>query len=113
MVTRIDTGRLVVLATGDIETTGQAAVLTSGRPLTADVLIVPHHGSARQTAELFAAVAAPVALIGVGENTYGHPSATALQLLARAGTTAFRTDTQGSLAVTVNDTGLRVTTERP
>lgn len=112
VVTRIDTGRLVVLATGDIETTGQSAVLASGQPLTADVLIVPHHGSARQTAELFTAVAAPVALIGVGENTYGHPSATALQLLARAGTTAFRTDTQGSLAVTVTDTGLQVTTER-
>ena len=113
VVTRIDTGRIVVLATGDIETAGQAAVLGSGQPLAADVLIVPHHGSARQTPELFAAVAAPIALIGVGENTYGHPSATALRQLAQAGSAAFRTDTQGSVAVTLSDSGLLVTTERP
>lgn len=113
VVSRIDTGRVVVLATGDIEHTGQAAVLRSGLPLDADVLVVPHHGSARQTPELFLAVGAPVALIGVGENTYGHPSATALRQLAQAGTTVFRTDTQGSLAVTPTDTGLQVTTERP
>ncbi|MCA0251925.1 MAG: ComEC/Rec2 family competence protein [Actinobacteria bacterium] len=113
VVTRIDTGRVVVLATGDIETAGQAAVLGSGQPIVADVLIVPHHGSARQTAELFAAVGAPVALIGVGENTYGHPSDSALRQLSQAGSAVFRTDTQGSLAVTVAEAGLQVTTERP
>ncbi len=113
VVTRIDTGDLVVLAAGDIETAGQAAVLGSGQPLAADVLIVPHHGSPRQTAELFTAVGAPVALIGVGENTYGHPSQTALAMLARSGATVFRTDTQGSLAVARTETGLEVTTERP
>ncbi|MCW5950659.1 MAG: ComEC/Rec2 family competence protein [Propionibacteriaceae bacterium] len=113
VVSRIETRRLVVMATGDIELSGQAAVLRSGFSLTADVLVVPHHGSARQTPELFGAVAAPVALIGVGENTYGHPSATALRELARAGSAVFRTDTQGSLAVTPTDIGLQVTTERP
>ena len=113
VVTRIDTGRIVVLATGDIEHAGQASVLRSGRPLAADVLIVPHHGSSRQTQELFDAAGAPVALIGVGKNSYGHPSQTALTMLARSGTAVFRTDTQGSLAVVRTDTGLEVTTERP
>lgn len=113
VVTRIDTGRLVVLATGDIEHAGQSAVLASGHPLAADVLIVPHHGSPRQTQELFDAAGAPVALIGVGENTYGHPSQTALTMLARSGTAAFRTDTQGALAVVRTESGLEVTTERP
>ncbi|MGC4154107.1 MAG: ComEC/Rec2 family competence protein [Propionicimonas sp.] len=113
VVSRIETGRMVVLATGDIEHAGQAAVLRSGLPLAADVLVVPHHGSPRQTPELFSAVGAPVALIGVGPNTYGHPSATALGELARAGATVFRTDTQGSLAVTPTDAGFQVTTERP
>lgn len=113
VVTRIDTGRIVVLATGDIELAGQSAVLNSGQLLAADVLIVPHHGSARQTPELFAAAGAPIALIGVGKNTYGHPSATALRELAQAGSRVFRTDTEGSIAVTPTDTGLDVTTERP
>ncbi|MEA4945029.1 MAG: ComEC/Rec2 family competence protein [Propionicimonas sp.] len=113
VVTRIDTGRIVVLATGDIETAGQAAALASGLPLAADVLIVPHHGSARQSPELFAAAAAQVALIGVGENSYGHPSGTALRELGQAGSAIYRTDTQGSVAVTRTDAGLQVTTERP
>lgn len=112
VVSRIETGALVVVVTGDIEQAGQAAVLRSGFPLAADVLVVPHHGSARQTPELFTAVGATVALIGVGENSYGHPSATALRELAQAGTTVFRTDTQGSLAVIATATGLEVTTER-
>lgn len=113
VVSRIETGRVVVVATGDIELSGQAAVLRSGLPLDADILVVPHHGSARQTAELFRAIAAPVALIGVGRNTYGHPSATALRELGQAGAAVFRTDTQGALAVTPADGGLQVTTERP
>jgi beta-lactamase superfamily II metal-dependent hydrolase len=34
---------------------------------------VPHHGAATSVAEFFDAVAAPVAVVSVGENTYGHP----------------------------------------
>lgn len=114
VVVRIDTGRFTVLATGDIETAGQDAVLRSRASLTADVLIVPHHGSARQSAELFKVVGAPVALIGVGQdNDYGHPSQTALRLLDQAGSVVYRTDTHGSIAVATTEAGLQVTTERP
>lgn len=113
VVTRIDTGAMAVLATGDIEDAGQSAALRSGANLAADVLIVPHHGSADQSPELFAAVGAPIALVGVGQdNDYGHPSATALRLLAQAGTTVYRTDTQGSVAVAPTAAGFQVTTER-
>ncbi|MEN0071287.1 MAG: ComEC/Rec2 family competence protein [Propionicimonas sp.] len=113
VVTRIDTGSVVVPATGDIERDGQAALLRSGADLRADVLIVPHHGSATQSAELFGAVAAPIALIGVGEdNDYGHPAPSALQLLREAGSTLYRTDTDGSVAITRTGTGWTVTTQR-
>lgn len=113
VVVRIDTGRSTVLATGDIETAGQNAVLRSGASLAADVLIVPHHGSARQSAELFDAVGAPVALIGVGEdNDYGHPSQAALRLLDEAGSTVYRTDLHGAIAVARDGDQLVVTTQR-
>ncbi len=113
VVTRINTGGLVVLATGDIEDTGQAAVLRSGGDLSADVLVVPHHGSAVQSDELVAAVGAPIALIGVGEgNDYGHPAPSALRLLEVAGAAVYRTDIQGSVAVSPAAHGWLVTTER-
>ena len=113
VVTRIETGDLVVLATGDIETAGQAAAVRSGADLGADVLIVPHHGSAVQSADLIAAVGAPIALIGVGEgNDYGHPAPSALRLLSEAGMVVHRTDTDGAVAVSPGRDGWTVTTER-
>jgi competence protein ComEC len=114
VVVRVDTGDLVVLATGDVEDSGQWAALRTGRTLAADVLVVPHHGSARQVEQFLLAVAARVALIGVGQdNDYGHPAPTALRLLAAAGSEAHRTDLEGSIAVARSPDGFTVTVERP
>lgn len=113
VVVRIGTGEVTVLAAGDIEHAGQAAVLTSGAELRADVLVVPHHGSSDQSPDLLAAVDAPIAVIGVGkDNDYGHPTEKALRLLAEAGSAVYRTDTQGAIAVARTGQGYRVTTER-
>ena len=52
-----------ILLTGDLEPPGQAAIL-AGRPdLHADVLKVPHHGSARQDPAFFAATGSRVAIM--------------------------------------------------
>ena len=79
-----------------------------------DVVKVAHHGSADQDPELYRQLAAPIGLIGVGaDNTYGHPTRSALEMLRAAGTAAFRTDRQGTIAVSRADGGaLRVWTER-
>ncbi len=114
LVVRIRTPALSVMTTGDVELAGQSAALRATADLSADVLIVPHHGSSRQSREFLRAVGAPLALIGVGlDNDYGHPSPTALRLLAEAGSQVQQTDTSGSLAVDRQDGGLRVTLERP
>lgn len=114
LVVRIRTPALSVMTTGDVELGGQSAALRATADLAADVLIVPHHGSARQSPEFFRAVGAPLALIGVGlDNDYGHPSPTALRLLAEIGSQVHRTDASGSLAVERQGAGLRVTLERP
>jgi competence protein ComEC len=103
---------------GDLETQGQRALADRlaagldglGGPV--DVVKVAHHGSAKQHEGLYRAIAARVALIGVGAgNDYGHPAPSALALLRRAGLTVLRTDDCGDLAVVARpDGGLQAVT---
>lgn len=90
---------LSALTLGDLGEESQARVLASGLPAV-DVVKVAHHGSADQSARLYAAVRASIGLIGVGaDNTYGHPTESLLATLAASGTTAFRTDRDGLMLV--------------
>jgi competence protein ComEC len=54
-----------------------------------------------------------VAGIEVGRhNTYGHPKASTLSALARAGIRTYRTDQDGTVTLTVKQGHMAVTTER-
>jgi competence protein ComEC len=75
----------------------------TGLDLHADVLKVPHHGAATSIAEFFDAVAAPVAVVSVGENTYGHPVPSTLDALVEAGSVVWRTDRRGTVTITFVD----------
>jgi competence protein ComEC len=89
-----------ILLPGDAEIEAQRELLDSGVDLTADVLKVPHHGSAYSDAGFLAAVHAQVGVISVGlHNDYGHPSALLLGTLARLGVPVRRTDRDGDVAV--------------
>lgn len=106
---------VTVLATGDLETQAQAALAGAVRRARAagerdasaasrlegiDVLVVPHHGSARQDPGLMALVSAPLALVSSGAgNPYGHPAPSVLDLIAENGGTALRSDRCGSVTV--------------
>lgn len=93
-------GDVRVLVTGDAEPGGQDAALAAGVDLSCDVLKVPHHGSARQSADFLAATHARVALVSVGaKNDYGHPTAKTLRALEGQGMSVLRTDERGALAV--------------
>lgn len=75
------------------------------------VVKVSHHGSADQYPELYEALKPQVSLFSVGlNNDYGHPTKRTLDLLKRVGSSEFRTDLQGSIAVVVEPEGLRVST---
>ncbi|MFI6325798.1 ComEC/Rec2 family competence protein [Nonomuraea sp. NPDC050556] len=96
------------LLSGDIETEAQAELLQKAAPR-ADILKVPHHGSARQDPAFLAAVGARAALISVGaDNDYGHPAPVTLGALQRFGATVYRTDLSGDLAVVDQDGHLAV-----
>lgn len=100
-----------VLLAGDVETEAQDALLASGAAVTADILKFPHHGSGRQSESFLQAVGARVATISVGaDNDYGHPAATALEMLRRAHTDWRRTDLDGDIAVVVRRGRLLVVT---
>ncbi len=100
LVVRATVHGVRVLLTGDLGAAAEARLLRSGVDLRAEVLKVPHHGSADADAEFLAATRARVALVSVGaDNTYGHPARTLLETLARSGMTVHRTDRDGDLAV--------------
>lgn len=102
-----------ILLTGDVEPAGQAALLAQGADLRADVLKIPHHGSARQDPAFFAATGAQLAIASAGrDNDYGHPAARTVTLARSYGMTVLRTDEQGSAAVTLRGGQLGAVTQR-
>ncbi|SDY92994.1 competence protein ComEC [Geodermatophilus africanus] len=100
LVVRVTQRGIRVLLTGDLGGAMEARILARGVDLRADVLKVPHHGSADADRGFFAATGARVALVSVGaDNTYGHPTARVLSWLAQQGVRVHRTDREGDLAV--------------
>ncbi|MDR1512818.1 MAG: DNA internalization-related competence protein ComEC/Rec2 [Propionibacteriaceae bacterium] len=114
LVVRVTSGGVSILATGDLETAGQAAALAARPDLEADVLKVPHHGSGRQDPAFLAASAAQIALVCVGQdNAYGHPAAKTVSQLTALGMTVARTDEHGAIAIARAEDGrLQITSER-
>ena len=67
----------------------------------ADVIRIGHHGSKYSTSQEFLDEVNPTyAVISVGDNSYGHPSADCLNKLRTKGVRLFRTDEQGSIIAT-------------
>lgn len=113
LVLRAEAGGLSMLLAGDLQEAGQAAALAVLPELSAQVLLVPHHGSAHQDPAFLAAVHARVALISVGlDNDYGHPAARTLAAVQDTSAQIFRTDQAGAVAVARSGTDLVITTQR-
>jgi competence protein ComEC len=103
LVLRVVLPTVTILLTGDIEQVAQAELLASGARFDADILKVPHHGSANQDPALLAATGAIVGITSVGlGNTYGHPAPATMAHVAADGMRGFRTDHDGAVEVDVN-----------
>ncbi|MEO9238865.1 MAG: ComEC/Rec2 family competence protein, partial [Jatrophihabitantaceae bacterium] len=95
-------GERIMLA-GDAEVEAQDDLLAAGLDLHADILKVPHHGSAYSDPAFLQAVHARLAVISVGAgNDYGHPSPLLLNALAKLGVPVRRTDQDGDVAVVLD-----------
>ena len=98
-VLRLVYGKNSFLFTGDAETQSESEMLHLGSQLKVDVLKVGHHGSRTSSTQAFLNLVAPkYAVISVGKgNSYGHPTAAALERLGSVGATIYRTDEQGTI----------------
>ncbi|NHI17020.1 ComEC/Rec2 family competence protein [Microbacterium excoecariae] len=83
------------LLLGDLSEQAQRLLAAAGEGGDVEVVKVSHHGSRDQLPALYAAARAELALVGVGENDYGHPHPDTLALLRASGAAIARTDTDG------------------
>lgn len=75
----------------------------------ADILKIPHHGSKYSSSAGFLNFLQPrLAVIEVGKNSYGHPTAEVLNRLAQIGASVYRTDLDGRITAEVFGGELRV-----
>lgn len=100
VVLEVSSGAVSFLVTGDLQWEGEHEMAYSRRLPQATVLKVGHHGSDTSSKEEFLNVVMPqIAVISVGENTYGHPMPEIVQrLTARVGEgNLYRTDQRGTV----------------
>jgi competence protein ComEC len=100
------------LLAGDVEEAIDPSLLGEHLPRL-DLLKVAHHGSRTATTQAFVDAVRPgiaIASAGTG-NPYGHPARATLDRLSDAGARVFRTDRDGTVAVTFAATGPTVRAE--
>jgi len=92
-------GSFRALLTGDSQVSG----LLDANPPDVTLLHVPHHGSAYGLdVQIVEKIDPEIAVISVGENSYGHPSKEILQILGDEDIKVYRTDQLGSLHVSTD-----------
>ena len=95
-------GDFDVLITGDMDSEVEEALSEEQHLSDVEVLVVGHHGSRYSTSTEFLTEITPqVAVISVGDNSYGHPTQDVLDRLEAAQAEVYRTDLNGT--VTIND----------
>ncbi len=93
------------LFTGDIS----AEIENSMSGYDVDILKVAHHGSRfSSSASFLNAVKPEAAVIGVGKNSYGHPTFQTLERLEDAGAQVFRTDSDGTVKFVIDGDAIRI-----
>jgi len=100
VVLRLTDGRVSFLLTADIQREDEFELIAQGDDLASTVLKIAHHGSKTSTTPEFLTEVSPaVAVISVGENSFGHPSGEVIGRLAEklGEDNIYRTDEQGTI----------------
>ena len=113
-VLKVETGASALLVTGDIERRGESAALAQGQALAADVVVVPHHGSATSSSPAFvAAVGARYAIVSAGHaNRWGFPRPEVRERWRESGAVVVVTGDAGAVSVELRPQGVAVAAER-
>ena len=97
-VLRVEAGGRVILLPGDIEASMERGLLKASEPLKADLILVPHHGSASSSTPGFVAAVAPEwAIYSAGyRNRFGFPKTKVFERWRNAGARAWITGEGGA-----------------
>ena len=111
-VLKVEAGDSSLLVTGDIERRGESAVL--GQPIAADVVVVPHHGSATSSSQAFVSrVGARYAVVSAAyANRWGFPRAEVRERWEQSGAVVVVTGDAGAVSVELAPGRLAVAAER-
>ena len=108
-VVRIQYGEQSFLLTGDIGVPAEEKLIQSGENLQSTVLLVGHHGSGGSSSEAFIEAVQPKdAVIQVGKNSYGHPTADVLDRFSEHNVNIYRNDTDGTIVFKTNGEEIEV-----
>lgn len=101
VVTYLEYKDVNFMFTGDIEAEAEKDMVAQNLVIDVDFMSVPHHGSKGSSTEAFLAKAKPeYAIVSVGaDNSYGHPTADALNRYNAIGATVYRTDQLGDIVI--------------
>lgn len=89
-----------VLITGDMKGDTERALLKKYPIPDIEILVVGHHGSKYSSDEAFLEAIKPeIAIISVGDNSYGHPAPETVQRLERVGAAVRCTNAEGSITI--------------
>lgn len=90
------------LLTGDVEASGEGAILRSGVPPT-DIVVIPHHGSRTSSTGSFVAALAPkVAIVSAGyRNRWGFPKPDVVERWRQHGARIHTTARSGAIEIRV------------
>ncbi len=101
VVTYLEYKDVNFMFTGDIEAEAEKDMVAQNLVIDVDFMSVPHHSSKGSSTEAFLAKAKPeYAIVSVGaDNSYGHPSADALNRYNAIGSKVYRTDQLGDIVI--------------
>ena len=112
-VLKVETANRTLVATGDIESHAELLLARDSR-VQADVVVVPHHGSATSSsAEFVRAVAPSIAIVSAAfNNRWGFPKPEVRERWQRAGATVLVTGDHGAIQVTLGGERLGIRAQR-
>lgn len=104
LVLLIEVAGVSILATGDLGADAQRVLGALNPGLRADVMTMPHHGSADLWPGLFDLVEPRIVTVSAGvDNPYGHPAPSALAELVGRGIAFERTDLVGDIVISTTE----------
>ena len=106
---------VTMLFTGDIEEEGVNLLFRNDQCLESDLFLIPHHGGYMESMPRFLEQVDPlVAVIQVGNNSFGHPHPFIISALDEKGIPVYRNDLHGAVIIETDGNELQVTTmEKP